>query len=373
MIGRHGQAGRPYGQEEDVPEERPHVTIYSDGGADPNPGPGGWAAILVHDSSGRKKELSGGEPDTTNNRMELTAAIKALEALKDSCQVAFYSDSSYLVQGMTRWAAGWAKNGWRRGKKKEALENDDLWKLLWRLKDEHDIAWHWVKGHAGNPMNERADHLASAEIRKYYDTIENPPPADTEVFLVVSARDGQGFWAASIRQEGREELITGRLDQGATSNRLDIIAAGEALSYLENGTKVGIYSLSDYLRNGATMWMPGWKRRGWQTKGGDPVKNQDEWLWLDQQMKRLEVSWPDIKEDAAIQFAFEEVGRRAQEVFEEEQTGGEVFDDSEAAGQGEETVGGMPVVNLDAVATGDAWDDDEDDWDDEDWDEDDDY
>lgn len=350
-------------------QKQPSVTIYSDGGADPNPGPGGWAAILVHDETGRRKELTGGDPQTTNNRMELLAAVKALQALKEPCKVAFYSDSSYLVQGMTRWARGWAKNGWRRGKKKEPLENDDLWKQLWALKDDHDIEWHWVKGHSGNSLNERADQLATMEIRKHYEAIVNPPPADVEVFLVVSARDGSGFWAASIRQDNEEEMITGTLAQNATSNRLDIIAAAEALSLLPDRAKVSVYSMSDYLRNGASMWIKGWKKRGWQTKSGDPVKNRDEWMDLDRQMRRLEVTWPDIKDDDTMQMAFEDVGRRAQELFEMEQAGGALLDDSSVGEAGPEIVGGMPVVNVDAglaATEDDAWD--KDNWDDEDWD-----
>jgi ribonuclease HI len=301
--------------------------------------------------------------------MELLAAVKALQALKEPCKVAFYSDSSYLVQGMTRWARGWARNGWRRGKKKEPLENDDLWRQLWALKDDHDIEWHWVKGHSGDSLNERADQLATMEIRKYYEAIEKLPQADVEVFLVVSARDGSGFWAASIRQDTEEEMITGSLAQNATSNRLDIIAAAEALSLLPDRSRVSVYSMSDYLRNGASMWIKGWKNRGWQTKSGDPVKNRDEWMDLDRQMRRLEVSWPDIKDDDTLQMAFEDVGRRAQELFEMEQGDGVMYDDGLEEGAGPEMVGGMPVVNVDtglAGTDGDEWDDD--DWSEEGWD-----
>lgn len=343
-------------------KQQSKVTIYTDGGADPNPGPGGWGAILIHDPTRRQKELSGGDSQTTNNRMELMAAIRALEALKERCTVVFYSDSSYLVQGMTRWARGWAKNGWKRGKKKQPLENDDLWKRLWQLKDEHDIEWHWVKGHAGNDLNERADQLATAEIRAYYDELAVPPSTASEVFLVVSARDGQGFWAASIRHQGMEDMITGTLVQNATSNRLDVIAAAEALRLLPDKTKVSVYSMSDYLRNGASMWIKGWKNRGWQTKDGGPVKNRDEWMELDSQMRRLEVSWPDVKDDDTLQIAFEDVGLRAQELFEMERSGGEVFDDAEESAANAETVDGIPVLNVDAGLES------EEEWDEEEWD-----
>jgi ribonuclease HI len=135
------------------------VTIYSDGGAKPNPGPGGWAALLIYGE--HQAELSGGEPQTTNNQMELTAAIKALEALTRPCKVDFYTDSQYLRQGITEWIRGWRKNGWMTSAKKQVL-NKDLWLRLDELNRIHDIQWHWTRGHAGDTFNERVDQLATA-------------------------------------------------------------------------------------------------------------------------------------------------------------------------------------------------------------------
>jgi ribonuclease HI len=143
----------------------PHVVIHTDGGASPNPGAGGWAAILVFGE--REKELKGGELDTTNNRMELMAAISALEALKKPCRVDLHTDSQYLRNGVTSWMGKWKKNGWKTADK-SPVKNVDLWERLDAALGGHQIHWHWVKGHAGHDMNERADALvgeAIAEIR----------------------------------------------------------------------------------------------------------------------------------------------------------------------------------------------------------------
>jgi ribonuclease HI len=141
------------------------VKIYTDGACDPNPGTGGWAAILVA-ASGTKKELSGAERDSTNNRMELTGAIKALEALKSPCTVELYTDSEYLKKAFTDgWLIKWQRNGWRNAQKKP-VANKDLWEELLTLSQTHEITWHWVRGHASNPMNNRCDELAVAAREK---------------------------------------------------------------------------------------------------------------------------------------------------------------------------------------------------------------
>ena len=133
------------------------VTIHTDGACSGNPGPGGWGAILSF--GGQEKELMGGEAHTTNNRMELMAAIAALESLKRPCAVDLYTDSEYLRGGITGWIRGWKKNGWRTADKKP-VKNIDLWQRLDLALGQHELHWHWVKGHAGHVMNERADQLA---------------------------------------------------------------------------------------------------------------------------------------------------------------------------------------------------------------------
>ena len=140
-----------------------NVTIYTDGACSGNPGPGGWAAVLMYGEV--KKEIAGFEPDTTNNRMELTAAIQALAALKQSCCVNLYTDSAYLCNGFSqRWVENWRKNGWKTSQKKP-VENQDLWKQLIALGEKHTIQYHKVKGHADNPWNNRCDELATGQIK----------------------------------------------------------------------------------------------------------------------------------------------------------------------------------------------------------------
>jgi len=144
--------------------EKKILNIYTDGACSGNPGPGGWGALLRF--NGHEKELSGGETDTTNNRMEMLAAIVALESVTEPCKINLYTDSTYLKDGITKWIFGWKKNGWRTAAKKP-VKNVDLWQRLDEAIKSHDIDWHWVKGHSGHPENERADDLARAEVENY--------------------------------------------------------------------------------------------------------------------------------------------------------------------------------------------------------------
>lgn len=141
--------------------DEPAVTVFTDGACRGNPGPGGWGALLQ--AGATEKELWGGEANTTNNRMELTAVIRALEALKRPVAVRIHTDSQYVQKGISQWIHRWKKNGWRTADKKP-VKNADLWQRLDALSGRHDIAWLWVKGHAGHPGNERADKLARRGI-----------------------------------------------------------------------------------------------------------------------------------------------------------------------------------------------------------------
>jgi ribonuclease HI len=141
--------------------EKETVVVYTDGACSGNPGPGGWGTVMMY--RGHRRELSGGETDTTNNRMELMAAIAALEALSRSCSVALHTDSTYVMKGITEWLAAWKARGWKTAAKKPVL-NKDLWERLERAAARHDVNWHWVKGHSGVPENERADELAREAI-----------------------------------------------------------------------------------------------------------------------------------------------------------------------------------------------------------------
>ena len=173
------------------------VEIFTDGACSGNPGPGGWGAILR--SGGQEKEIYGGEAETTNNRMELTAAIRALEEVPVGTGVELYTDSRYLQQGVTRWLEGWIARGWKR--KGGEIQNLDLWKRLAALEEQHDVSFHWLKGHAGHEHNERADDLATLEIRKLREGQEPASAADlldgalpdARVFLKVSGSPKLGL------------------------------------------------------------------------------------------------------------------------------------------------------------------------------------
>jgi ribonuclease HI len=154
--------------------ERPKVVIHTDGACSGNPGPGGWGVIL--ESGARRKELSGGAQMTTNNRMELTAAIEALEALKAPSDVDLHTDSNYLRGGITSWIKGWKRNGWRTADKKP-VKNAELWERLEKASDRHTVRWHWVKGHHGHDENERADELAREGMAPFL-TARRKPASD---------------------------------------------------------------------------------------------------------------------------------------------------------------------------------------------------
>jgi len=140
------------------------IDIYTDGACSGNPGPGGWGVLMRY--KGHEKEIYGGEPLTTNNRMELMAAIMALEALKRPSQVRLHTDSTYLRDGITKWIHGWKRNGWRTASK-TPVKNDDLWKRLEAALERHEVSWHWVRGHAGHDGNEQADELARRGMAPY--------------------------------------------------------------------------------------------------------------------------------------------------------------------------------------------------------------
>jgi len=273
------------------------VTIYTDGGAAPNPGPGGWAALLIA-ASGAERVLSGAEPNTPNNRMELTAAVEALRALKRPCVVEFYTDSQYLRRGITEWLPGWQAAGWQR--KRGEVANLDLWQALSAETRRHQIAWRWVKGHAGNEHNERVDRLATA-ARERIAPPAPPRPGDdsaTRIALRVSAPPGGvGGWAARLAPPGGEpfQTLSGRA-RAASSNQLELAATLDALRALPEGAAARVYCASDYLRQGITRWIKGWRARGWTTKTGEPVKHAGLWRALEAEAARRQIAWAPARE-----------------------------------------------------------------------------
>lgn len=268
------------------------VTIYSDGGADPNPGIGGWAAILR--SGKHEKVLTGNHPDTTNNRMELQAAIAALEALSRPCHVDFYTDSQYVRQGITRWIEGWAKRRWR-SETGRPIANVDLWKRLRELSQEHEIEWHWVRGHSGNRFNERVDELARTARLKI--TPELSLGRDVPRLYVrasVSGNPGPGGWGVVLEEDDETQQWSGS-EPATTNNRMELRAAIEGLRMLPEGTPLQLFTSSDYVYQGATSWINGWRRRKWVKQGGQPVANADLWQELDQLMGERTVRWVNAK------------------------------------------------------------------------------
>lgn len=153
--------------------EKPHVVIYTDGACSGNPGPGGWAALLRYRD--QERLLTGAARLTTNNRMELRAALEALRALKRPCRVDLYTDSQYLRRGITEWLPRWVQQGWRTRARKP-VKNRDLWEALWHELQRHEITWHWVEGHAGHPDNERVDQAARRALREH--AAQSPPDLD---------------------------------------------------------------------------------------------------------------------------------------------------------------------------------------------------
>jgi len=287
----------------------PQVEVYTDGGCDPNPGPGGWGAIIRWDN--REWVLSGNDPGTTNNRMEIHAAAAALallEGLLGRCQVSVYTDSQYLRQGITSWIDGWVSRGWRTSGK-QPVKNQDLWRVLHRLTQAHDVTWHWIEGHAGHPLNERADRLATEarralpHLQPEEGALDTRPPAgddqpSVEIYVKVSCRgaEGRGGWGTVLRMGEHTKSLSGG-ESSTTANAMLIRGAGEALRALSKPCRVTLHSDANYLIHGASRWVKGWQARGWQTRDGKPVANRAEWEALLEAARPHRVTWALVQGD----------------------------------------------------------------------------
>lgn len=295
----------------------PHVTIYTDGGCKPNPGPGGWGAVILR-QGGKPLELHGSAERTTNNRMELQAAKEALDHLDAPSRVDLYTDSQYLRNGITRWMSGWRRKGWRTASKKP-VQNKELWQALDEATQRHEIHWHWVEGHAGDRWNERAHELASRGLGKAMpdgpDEAHGPAP-DVQAWLGIawSGKKGLGAWGVVLRSGEHEKILSGarRLE---SANAAHIVSALEALHALKRPRPIRIHSVSDYLCDGASQWVHGWKRRGWQTASGQPVKNAALWKALEAHASAVEVQWVAVGDDVPEEI--EEARRRAKEALKD--------------------------------------------------------
>ena len=267
------------------------VEIYTDGGADPNPGYGGWAAILRFGD--HEKVLTGSEPNTTNNRMELQAAQSALAALTRTSEVTIYTDSQYVRQGITQWIAGWARAGWqRRGK---PIPNRDLWEGLWAQTERHTIEWKWIRGHAGNPLNERVDELAR-QARLAITPQQIRAAVSHRLYLRASVKGnpGPGGWGVVVETADDARQHSGA-EAETTNNRMELLAAVEGLRLTPAGGAVAVVTTSDYVFQGATTWIHGWRRNGWRKKDGNPVGHADLWQALDRLQQARDVHWESAK------------------------------------------------------------------------------
>jgi len=286
------------------------VAVYTDGGCDPNPGPGGWGAVIRWGD--REWVLSGSDPDTTNNRMELHAAAAALallEGLLGRCRVDIHTDSQYLRQGITEWIDGWVDRGWRTGDK-QPVKNQDLWRVLHRLTQAHDVTWHWLKGHAGHPLNERADRLATEARRALRRLQRRRAPdaprladdgrASVEICVKASCRGTEDWcsWGAVLRKGEHTRSLSGG-ERSATANAMLIRGATEALRALTRPCRVTLYSDAKYLIYGASRWVQNWQARGWRTRDGKPVANRAEWEALLEAAHPHRVAWTLVQGDEA--------------------------------------------------------------------------
>lgn len=255
----------------------PEVRIYTDGSCSPNPGPGSWAAIVLDDHQ-QRTELTGTAKSTTNNRMELTAALKALQSLSSRHRVRLFTDSRYLKDGITEWLPTWQQRDWSTITG-EAVRNRDLWRALTVEIERHQVEWSWVRGHADDPLNNEVDELARDARPKQALPLDDPN--GVHIFLAITWRQksASGAWAGIMRFREHYRVIGGTRQTG-TGNGLHIFSATEALQLLKRKLPIHIYTTSGYLKDGAGNWLRQWQRRDWSTRDGQEVSNREEWQAL---------------------------------------------------------------------------------------------
>jgi ribonuclease HI len=265
-----------------------NITIYTDGACNPNPGPGGWAAILLQPGS-EPQELCGAEAQTSNNQMEMRAVLEALKSLHAPHRITLCTDSQYLRQGITDWLPRWEQRGWQTTAKK-AVKNQELWRALAAEIERHRIDWQWVKGHAGDKWNERADELARSMLPP-----SELPLDDTSAIHIFAAasylgKQKSGGWGVVLRYGEHTKTLSGH-ESGTSANRMHLTAAIKGLQTIKKTLPVHFYTNSDYVRDGITRWVKGWQQRNWQTKSGRPVSNQDLWQSLIAVASGYQVRW----------------------------------------------------------------------------------
>ncbi|MEE4314639.1 MAG: ribonuclease HI [Desulfofustis sp.] len=264
----------------------PELTVYTDGACSPNPGPGGWGAVILADGK-VVRELSGYGGESTNNRMELTAAVAALKSIEGRHRIVLYTDSNYLRHGITDWIVKWQRNGWQTADRRP-VKNCDLWQELLVQIEQHRITWKWVRGHGTDRWNNRADELAVLARKSGVEPERHDSPTIRQsaadgvcLYLGVTCRQsvGIGGWAVILTWRNRVRVLGGRAE-GMTANQLYIHAAIEGLTALKTNLPVHLFTYSGYLRDGAVSWLPGWRQRDWLTREGAPVSNRELWQRL---------------------------------------------------------------------------------------------
>lgn len=266
----------------------PSVTLYTDGSCSPNPGPGGWAVVVCRDGQD-VETLAGSEPETTNNRMELTAALRGLQHLAEPRMVEIHTDSRYLKDGIGEWLPGWQRRGWTTITGEE-VRNRDLWLELAREIARHQVAWHWLKGHGDNRFNILADQLAGqARQRPQLPLFDERA---VHIFLAITWRQqrGGGAWAG-VMQYRRHLRVLGEARWRGSGNALHLVSAIESLGRLRRALPVHVYTTSGYLREGASSWLDQWRSRDWQTRDGLEVSNRELWQELAVLLDRLPVTF----------------------------------------------------------------------------------
>lgn len=276
-------------------EDFPKVKIYTDGACNPNPGPGGWGAVLLHPGK-PPIELSGHEENTTNNRMELRAAIEAFKALPEPHEVVIYTDSKYLRQGITEWISKWKAKKWMTTNK-TSVKNQDLWQELSAEMERHRITWKWTRGHAGNKWNERADELARSEIARIVLPVDDERAIHIFTAASYLGKEKKGGWGVVLRY--RDSIKTLSAGETNTSgNRMHICAAIEGLKAIKKPLPIHLYTTSNYLKDGATRWVKNWAKNNWMTKERTPVSHRDLWEELAGFISRYNINWHVVsKED----------------------------------------------------------------------------
>lgn len=267
----------------------PKVRIYTDGACNPNPGPGGWGAVLMVEGGGRPLELSGAETDTTNNRMELRAAIESLASLSGPHRVVLFTDSKYLKRGITQWLANWRRSNWQTATG-TAVKNKDLWQALAAKIEPHTVQWQWLKGHGNNRWNERADALARGAIPHPPLPLNDVDAIHLFAGVACQSKTHAGGWGVVLRFRKRVKVLCGHVSN-TTGNRMHITAAVEGLATIKRSYPIHLYTYSGYLKDGATRWVRQWAATGWRTKEGSPVRHRDLWARLDRLAKRYDIQW----------------------------------------------------------------------------------